>query len=66
MAKDTVVCKMKAGYPLVSYPGAVLVVIGSFFSFLSSLLSLSVNEIVLNQLTATLPGLVSLKIALLS
>uniref|UniRef100_A0A8C8A6A4 Lipid-binding serum glycoprotein N-terminal domain-containing protein n=1 Tax=Otus sunia TaxID=257818 RepID=A0A8C8A6A4_9STRI len=31
---------------------------------LSGLLSLSVNEIVLKQLTATLPGLVSLKIAL--
>lgn len=59
-------CKMKAGECLVSYPGAVFVVIGNFFSFLSSLLSLSVNEIVLKQLTATLPGLVSLKIALLS
>lgn len=65
MTKDIVVCKMKAGNPLVSYPEAVFVVIGNF-SFLSSLLSLSVNEIVLNQLTATLPGLVSLKTALLS
>uniref|UniRef100_A0A8B9CXB6 Lipid-binding serum glycoprotein N-terminal domain-containing protein n=1 Tax=Anser brachyrhynchus TaxID=132585 RepID=A0A8B9CXB6_9AVES len=33
---------------------------------LSGLLSLSVNDIVLNQLTATLPGLVSMKIAILS
>lgn len=32
---------------------------GIFLSFLPSLLSLSVNAIVLNQLTATLPGLVS-------
>lgn len=31
----------------------------TFFSSLPSLLSLSVNAIVLNQLTATLPGLVS-------
>lgn len=61
MAKDAAVCEMKAGGPC-----AVVVVIGNVFSFFSSLLSLSVNEIVLKQLTATLPGLVSLEIALRS
>lgn len=59
-------CEMKAGHPLVSYPGPVFVVIGIFFSFFSSLLSLSVNDIVLNKLRATLPGLVSLTVALRS
>lgn len=54
-------CEMKAGDPC-----ALVVVIANVFSFLPSLLSLSVNEIVLKQLTATLPGLVSLEVAFLS
>lgn len=49
-------CQTRAGQPL----GAVLVVIGLFLS--PSLLTLSVNEIVLRQLTAALPALVSLSL----
>lgn len=57
---------MKAGDLFVSCPGALFVLIWRFFSFLSSLLTLSVNELVLRQLTATLPALVRLRIVLLS
>lgn len=59
-------CKMKAGDLFVSCPGALFVLIWSFFPFFSSLLTLSVNELVLRQLTATLPALVRLRIVLLS